>query len=193
MGASPYNRAVYEFRRSIGYYARHCPTCGQGKRTERYCPTCPRPAYRASVEVILEQFSNCVEGRRTPKPECRLSYAEWPLPHRHCETCDKPCAANHRVCGTCMAAVVATPDGHCQLCLDPTNTLLCLICNLGITRAIQRAMGAPAHELAYTPRLEDEQRSVDHLRTAYSSLDGRSSGTQRAAQVVPFGMAEGAA
>lgn len=188
MGASHYNRAVYEFRRSLGYYARRCPTCGQAKPVERYCGTCPRPNYTHSVEAILDRFSNCVEGKRSPKPECRLTHAEWPLPHRHCQECDAPCAANQQRCGACMAAVVLAPDGHCQLCSDPTDTLLCLICNLGITRQIQRAIGVPMHELAYTPRLEDEQRSVDHLRTTYSTLDGRG-GDQRLS-VVPVASRE---
>ena len=188
---SAYDRATYEVRRSAGFYARLCPTCGQAKQMARYCPDCPRPTMPGGSgerRSTSPRLSLCLGGKRWPNGPCALLTAEWPLPHRHCQVCDAPCATSQRCCGGCMAAIVVATDGHCQLCSDSTDTLLCPICNLGITRSIQRAMGASVHEMAYTPRLEDEQHSVDHLRTTYSTLDGRG-GDQRLS-VVPVASRE---
>ena len=104
-------------------------------------------------------------------PAGRSCDIDWgALSHRHCQLCNEACSANHTTCGGCMAQLIQDPMGYCQLCGHETPTLLCDVCNVVVTREIQRAMGEPEHALLRIPRVDDEQGSHGELSDFHRAL-----------------------
>ncbi len=111
---------------------------------------------------MSERFG-CI-ARPQSWPAGRTCDVNWfPLMHRHCGQCHEPCSVNHTLCGEHMAAMVRDPMGYCQICGDQTPTLLCDVCNVVTTRAIQRAMGVMEARVIRIPRVDDEQGSHGEL------------------------------